>query len=50
MGVWWEMIGTNESTWWPSKYHGANTKKVFNYIDFMDGCISVVNTLRNTEN
>ena len=34
MGVWWEMIGTNESTWWPSKYHGANTKKVFNYIDF----------------
>jgi alpha-glucosidase len=34
MGVWWEMIGTNESTWWPSKHHGANTKKVLDYIDF----------------
>ena len=34
MGVWWEMIGTNESTWWPSKYHGANNKKIKNYIDF----------------
>ena len=22
MGIWWEMIGTNESTWWPSKHHG----------------------------
>ena len=28
MGVWWEMIGTNESTWWQSKYHGAKTEKV----------------------
>ena len=27
MGVWWEMIGTNESTWWQSKYHGAKTEK-----------------------
>lgn len=34
MGVWWEMIGTNESTWWPSPYHGANNEKVKNYIDF----------------
>ena len=34
MGIWWEMIGTNESTWWPSKNHGANTKKVLEYIDF----------------
>jgi len=34
MGVWWEMIGTNESTWWQSKYHGAKTKKVKNYLDF----------------
>ena len=34
MGVWWEMIGTNESTWWPSKNHGANNSKVINYIDF----------------
>ena len=34
MGIWWEMIGTNESTWWPSKHHGANTKKVIEYIDF----------------
>ena len=28
MGVWWEMIGTNQSTWWPSANHGANNKKV----------------------
>ncbi len=34
MGVWWEMIGTNESTWWPSKYHAANNNKVKKYIDF----------------
>jgi len=34
MGVWWEMIGTNESTWWPSANHGANNKKVTKYIDF----------------
>ena len=34
MGIWWEMIGTNESTWWPSDYHGANTEKVLEYIDF----------------
>ncbi|MEC7858396.1 MAG: glycoside hydrolase family 97 protein [Bacteroidota bacterium] len=34
MGVWWEMIGTNESTWWSSKNHGANNSKVINYIDF----------------
>ena len=33
MGVWWEMIGTNESTWWESKYHGANTENVKNYLD-----------------
>ena len=34
IGVWWEMIGTNESTWWESKYHGAKTEKVKNYLDF----------------
>jgi len=34
MGVWWEMIGTNESTWWPSKNHGANNSKVINYMNF----------------
>jgi len=34
MGIWWEMIGTNESTWWPSINHGANTKKVLEYMDF----------------
>ena len=34
MGIWWEMIGTNESTWWPSKNHGSNTKKVLKYMDF----------------
>ena len=34
MGVWWEMIGTNESTWWQSENHGANNKKVKYYLDF----------------
>ena len=34
MGVWWEMIGTNESTWWESENHGANNKKVKRYLDF----------------
>ncbi len=34
MGVWWEMIGTNESTWWPSKNHGANNDKIIKYMDF----------------
>ena len=34
MGIWWEMIGTNESTWWPSKHHGANNEKVKEYMDF----------------
>ena len=34
MGVWWEMIGTNESTWWPSKNHGANNSKVIDYMNF----------------
>jgi len=34
MGIWWEMIGTNESTWWPSRNHGANTDKVLKYMDF----------------
>ena len=34
MGVWWEMIGTNESTWWQSQNHGANNSKVKYYLDF----------------
>ena len=34
MGVWWEMIGTNESTWWQSQNHGANNNKVKYYLDF----------------
>ncbi len=34
MGIWWEMIGTNESTWWLSEHHGANTDKVLKYMDF----------------
>ncbi len=34
MGVWWEMIGTNESTWFQSKYHAANNMKVKSYLDF----------------
>ena len=34
MGVWWEMIGTNESTWFQSKFHAANNEKVMSYLDF----------------
>jgi len=34
IGVWWEMIGTNQSTWGSGPHHGAKTKKVLEYIDF----------------
>jgi len=34
IGVWWEMIGTNQSTWNSGPNHGATTEKVMNYIDF----------------
>ena len=34
MGVWWEMIGTNQSSWGSGPYHGATTEKVMKYIDF----------------
>ena len=34
MGVWWEMIGTNQSTWFQSKFHAANNEKVMSYLDF----------------
>ena len=34
IGVWWEMIGTNQSTWGSGQNHGATTEKVMKYIDF----------------
>jgi len=34
IGVWWEMIGTNQSTWGSGPNHGAKTEKVMKYIDF----------------
>ena len=34
IGLWWEMIGTNESTWGSGPHHGAKTERVLNYIDF----------------
>ena len=34
IGVWWEMIGTNQSTWGSGPNHGAKTDKVLEYIDF----------------
>ena len=34
IGLWWEMIGTNQSSWGSGPYHGATTEKVMKYIDF----------------
>ena len=34
IGLWWEMIGTNQSTWGSGAHHGAKTEKVKEYIDF----------------
>ena len=34
IGLWWEMIGTNQSSWGSGPYHGAQTEKVKKYIDF----------------
>ena len=34
IGIWWEMIGTNQSSWGSGPYHGATTDKVMEYIDF----------------
>ena len=34
IGIWWEMIGTNQSTWGSGPNHGAKTEKVKDYIDF----------------
>ena len=34
IGVWWEMIGTNQSSWGSGAYHGATTDKIMEYIDF----------------
>ena len=34
IGIWWEMIGTNQSTWGSGAHHGAKTQKVKDYIDF----------------
>ncbi len=34
IGLWWEMIGTNESSWGSGPHHGAKTDRVKDYIDF----------------
>ena len=34
IGLWWEMIGTNQSTWGSGPHHGAQTERVKEYIDF----------------
>jgi alpha-glucosidase len=34
IGLWWEMIGTNQSTWSSGSQHGAKTQRVMEYIDF----------------
>ena len=34
IGLWWEMIGTNQSTWGSGPHHGAKTERVLEYIDF----------------
>ena len=34
IGLWWEMIGTNQSTWGSGPNHGAKTGRVKEYIDF----------------
>ena len=34
IGLWWEMIGTNQSSWSSGPYHGAKTDKVLDYIEF----------------
>ena len=34
IGLWWEMIGTNQSTWGSGDEHGATTERVLEYIDF----------------
>jgi len=34
IGVWWEMIGTHQSTWGSGPHHSAKTEKVMKYIDF----------------
>ncbi len=34
IGLWWEMIGTNQSTWGSGPHHGAKTERVMDYIDF----------------
>ena len=37
IGLWWEMIGTNQSTWGSGPHHGATTEKVKKYIDLCMG-------------
>ena len=34
IGLWWEMIGTNESSWGSGPHHGAKTERVKKYLDF----------------
>ena len=34
IGLWWEMIGTNQSSWGSGPHHGAKTDKVLDYLEF----------------
>ncbi len=34
IGLWWEMIGTNQSSWGSGPHHGAKTERVLEYLDF----------------
>ena len=34
IGLWWEMIGTNQSSWGSGAHHGAKTDKVLDYLEF----------------
>ncbi len=34
IGLWWEMIGTNQSSWGSGPHHGAKTERVLDYLEF----------------
>ena len=34
IGLWWEMIGTNQSSWGSGPHHGAKTDRVLDYLEF----------------
>ena len=34
IGLWWEMIATNQSSWGSGPHHGAKTERVLDYLEF----------------